>query len=76
MAVADMTPHFITGGAYGGFCSFSRYSGLFTFGSYRDPNLVRGVGRWGLGVVVWWGVWGACGWCGALVVSGMDCVCV
>lgn len=27
------------GGAYGGFCSFSRYSGLFSFGSYRDPNL-------------------------------------
>lgn len=29
----------VIGGAYGGFCSFSRYSGIFSFGSYRDPNL-------------------------------------
>jgi presequence protease len=30
----------VMGGAYGGFSSFSRASGLFSFGSYRDPNLV------------------------------------
>jgi Zn-dependent M16 (insulinase) family peptidase len=29
----------VIGGAYGGFCSFSRYSGIFSYGSYRDPNL-------------------------------------
>jgi Zn-dependent M16 (insulinase) family peptidase len=29
----------VIGGAYGGFSSFSRYSGIFSFGSYRDPNL-------------------------------------
>jgi hypothetical protein len=28
------------GGAYGGFCSFSRHSGVFAFISYRDPNLL------------------------------------
>ena len=27
------------GGAYGGFCTFSSFSGLLTFLSYRDPNL-------------------------------------
>ncbi|GAB5036284.1 zinc metalloprotease pitrilysin subfamily a, partial [Nannochloropsis oceanica] len=31
----------VMGGAYGGFCSFSRMSGLFSFGSYRDPNLLQ-----------------------------------
>lgn len=30
----------VQGGAYGGFCSFDRHSGVFSFGSYRDPNLM------------------------------------
>ncbi len=30
----------VLGGAYGGFCNFGRLSGLMTFGSYRDPNIV------------------------------------
>jgi hypothetical protein len=29
------------GGAYGGFCTFDRLSGILTFLSYRDPNLRR-----------------------------------
>lgn len=29
------------GGAYGGFASFSRHSGMFSFLSYRDPNLMK-----------------------------------
>jgi Zn-dependent M16 (insulinase) family peptidase len=29
----------IQGGAYGGFSAFDRYSGLFSYVSYRDPNL-------------------------------------
>lgn len=29
----------VLGGAYGVFCSLNRLSGVFTFGSYRDPNL-------------------------------------
>ena len=29
----------VMGGAYGGFCTFSSFSGLLTFLSYRDPNL-------------------------------------
>ncbi len=31
----------VQGGAYGGFSSFDRHSGLFAFGSYRDPNLLQ-----------------------------------
>lgn len=31
----------VMGGAYGGFCSFSPYSGIFSFLSYRDPNLAK-----------------------------------
>ena len=31
----------VQGGAYGGFCNFSRQSGLFRFISYRDPNLKK-----------------------------------
>ncbi len=31
----------VLGGAYGAFCSYGRNSGLFTFGSYRDPNLTE-----------------------------------
>jgi len=30
----------VQGGAYGGFCGFDRYGGVFSFGSYRDPNLL------------------------------------
>ena len=30
----------VQGGAYGGQCMFDRYSGGFTFVSYRDPNLI------------------------------------
>ncbi len=28
------------GGAYGGFCGFDQLTGVFSFGSYRDPNLL------------------------------------
>ncbi|MDR3568157.1 MAG: insulinase family protein [Syntrophobacteraceae bacterium] len=31
----------VQGGAYGGFCLFDRMSGVFTFLSYRDPNLMK-----------------------------------
>lgn len=31
----------VQGGAYGGFCLFDRRSGVFTFLSYRDPNLLK-----------------------------------
>merc|ERR1740130_721392 len=31
----------VMGGAYGGFCTFSPYSGFFSFLSYRDPNLLK-----------------------------------
>jgi hypothetical protein len=30
----------VQGGAYGGFCSMGRRSGVFSFTSYRDPNLL------------------------------------
>jgi hypothetical protein len=30
----------VQGGAYGGFCAFDRFSGIFTYLSYRDPNIV------------------------------------
>ncbi len=29
------------GGAYGGFCGFDQLTGVFTYGSYRDPNLLK-----------------------------------
>ncbi|MBT6148361.1 MAG: hypothetical protein HOH74_23205 [Gemmatimonadetes bacterium] len=29
----------VQGGAYGAFCSFDHFSGILSFGSYRDPNL-------------------------------------
>jgi Zn-dependent M16 (insulinase) family peptidase len=29
----------VQGGAYGAFCSFDHFSGLISFGSYRDPNI-------------------------------------
>ncbi|MCP4681115.1 MAG: peptidase M16, partial [Desulfobacterales bacterium] len=31
----------VRGGAYGAFCQFDRFSGILTFISYRDPNLVE-----------------------------------
>ena len=31
----------VQGGAYGGFGSFSRLSGIYSFISYRDPNLLK-----------------------------------
>jgi len=31
----------VTGGAYGGFCNFNHWSGIFTYLSYRDPNLIE-----------------------------------
>ena len=30
----------VQGGAYGGFCAFSQHSGILTYLSYRDPNLL------------------------------------
>jgi Zn-dependent M16 (insulinase) family peptidase len=31
----------VLGGAYGAFCMFDRLSGILTFVSYRDPNLIK-----------------------------------
>lgn len=31
----------VSGGAYGGFCDFDPHSGMFSFLSYRDPNLAK-----------------------------------
>ncbi|KAA0227716.1 peptidase M16 [candidate division KSB1 bacterium] len=36
------------GGAYGGFCSFGRHSGVFSFVSYRDPNLLKTIENYDL----------------------------
>jgi Zn-dependent M16 (insulinase) family peptidase len=33
----------VRGGAYGGFCTFDRFSGLFSYLSYRDPNLLATI---------------------------------
>ncbi len=33
----------VQGGAYGGMCSFDQRSGVFTFASYRDPNLEQSL---------------------------------
>lgn len=33
----------VSGGAYGGFSDFDSHSGVFTFLSYRDPNLLKTV---------------------------------
>lgn len=33
----------VSGGAYGGFSDFDSHSGMFTFLSYRDPNLLKTV---------------------------------
>jgi len=33
----------VSGGAYGGFCDFDSHSGMFTYLSYRDPNLLATV---------------------------------
>ncbi|CAL9022257.1 unnamed protein product [Prunus brigantina] len=34
----------VSGGAYGGFCDFDSHSGVFSFLSYRDPNLFKTLG--------------------------------
>jgi Zn-dependent M16 (insulinase) family peptidase len=31
----------VQGGAYGGYCTFDRRSGVFIYSSYRDPNLLK-----------------------------------
>ncbi|OAE21846.1 hypothetical protein AXG93_138s1170 [Marchantia polymorpha subsp. ruderalis] len=31
----------VSGGAYGGFCDFDMFSGVFSYLSYRDPNLLK-----------------------------------
>ncbi|KAG2654220.1 hypothetical protein PVAP13_1NG489800 [Panicum virgatum] len=31
----------VSGGAYGGFCDFDTHSGVFSYLSYRDPNLLK-----------------------------------
>lgn len=36
------------GGAYGAFCSFGRHSGVFSFVSYRDPNLLKTIENYDL----------------------------
>ena len=33
----------MSGGAYGGFSDFDSHSGMFTYLSYRDPNLLKTV---------------------------------
>ncbi|NLE45397.1 MAG: peptidase M16 [Chloroflexi bacterium] len=33
----------VQGGAYGAFCSFDHHSGIFTYASYRDPNIVETI---------------------------------
>ena len=33
----------VMGGAYGGFCTFSPFSGMISFLSYRDPNLHKTI---------------------------------
>jgi hypothetical protein len=33
----------VQGGAYGGFCLFDRISGVLTFISYRDPNVLKTI---------------------------------
>ncbi len=33
----------VQGGAYGGMCSFDHRAGVFTFASYRDPNLIESI---------------------------------
>lgn len=33
----------VSGGAYGGFSDFDSHNGMFTFLSYRDPNLLKTV---------------------------------
>jgi len=33
----------VQGGAYGAFCNFDRHSGVFSFVSYRDPNVMKTI---------------------------------
>ena len=37
----------VQGGAYGAFCIFDRLSGVLTFVSYRDPNLIQTIETFG-----------------------------
>lgn len=36
----------VSGGAYGGFSDFDSHSGMFTYLSYRDPNLLKTVANY------------------------------
>ena len=36
----------VQGGAYGGFSTFDRHSGVFNFVSYRDPNLLKSLANY------------------------------
>jgi len=36
----------VQGGAYGAFCSFDQYSGIFIYASYRDPNLLNTIANY------------------------------
>jgi len=38
----------VQGGAYGAFCNFDRNTGVFSFGSYRDPNLLETLANYDL----------------------------
>ncbi|XP_024540313.1 presequence protease 1, chloroplastic/mitochondrial [Selaginella moellendorffii] len=40
----------VSGGAYGGFCDFDSHSGVFTYLSYRDPNLAKTIDNYDLTV--------------------------
>lgn len=36
----------VSGGAYGGFCDFDSHSGMFSYLSYRDPNLLKSLNNY------------------------------
>ena len=36
----------VSGGAYGGFSDFDSHSGMFSYLSYRDPNLLKTVANY------------------------------
>ncbi len=38
----------VRGGAYGGFCSFDKNTGVFVFASYRDPNISETISYYDL----------------------------
>ena len=43
----------VSGGAYGGFCDFDPHSGMFSFLSYRDPNLLKTARPGGVHLCKW-----------------------